>query len=90
MRGLRPECLTFATDIRVQLTVDFLHLAIPQRERARGLEATLEQLRGEVSAQGLAMEGLAAERDAARSAAREASARANASVQAKISSVTGC
>lgn len=47
-----------------------------QRERARELEATLERVRGEVSAQGMALEALAAERDAARTSAREAADRA--------------
>jgi len=47
-----------------------------QKARARGLGEGLAQLREEVGAQGLALEALAAERDAARGAARDSGDRA--------------
>jgi hypothetical protein len=46
-----------------------------QREQARELEASLERVQGEVSAQGLALESLSIDRDAARVAAHEAADR---------------
>lgn len=50
--------------------------AAMQKDRSRRLEADLEQLHGEVAAQTMALQALAAERDAARATAHEAGDRA--------------